>query len=139
MNEFVVYAFGHPNIRANHATTWQVTTEANITVKGDCIIGVKATASTKALPLELKKHLQYGGRLEYFLILDGEILHGISHGHPDLTLDDHIDIVMRKSEYISPRTIAIRSSLTARQIPREWVTKLQDPQTRLEIHFQISK
>jgi len=135
MAEYVVYAWGHENIRANHKTTWQITREEDITVKGDCIIGVRATASTNSLPLELKEFLMKGQKLVYSICVDDEIVKAESYGDPDLTLDDPIDIVMRKSKFISSRTIAIQSSLTAMKIPRSWLKKLQNPETQIRICF----
>ena len=33
---------GHPEVRGEHKTTMEITTEKHLTEKGDCIIGVNA-------------------------------------------------------------------------------------------------
>ena len=34
--------YGHPMVRSLHPTTYEVTKDAHLTLRGDCIIGVKA-------------------------------------------------------------------------------------------------
>ncbi|MCD6301577.1 MAG: DUF371 domain-containing protein, partial [Staphylothermus sp.] len=50
----VLYGRGHPNIRATHKTTLEITKEPHVTPRGDCIIAVNATKATKDLDPELK-------------------------------------------------------------------------------------
>ena len=38
----IVIARGHPNIRATHKTTLEVTKEKELSPRGDCIIGICA-------------------------------------------------------------------------------------------------
>ncbi|HID73268.1 TPA: DUF371 domain-containing protein [Candidatus Micrarchaeota archaeon] len=45
----VVTARGHPNIRAEHETTFEVTTEPSLTPRGDCIVGVQADKAASDL------------------------------------------------------------------------------------------
>ena len=51
--DFVEF-FGHPLIKATHETTFEITKEEKISLKGDCIIGVKANKSCKDLNDQLK-------------------------------------------------------------------------------------
>ena len=51
-------------------------------------------------------------------------------GHPELTLTHSEDIVLRKSDFICPRTLAIQCDKASDSLPREIVTLLQDPKTK---------
>lgn len=40
--KYSFFAYGHPNITAKHKTTFEFTKDSELTLAGDCIIGVKA-------------------------------------------------------------------------------------------------
>ena len=56
-------------------------------------------------------------------------------GDPRLQLSHEHDMVIRRSDFISDRTLAIRADSAAKDIPREMVNLLRNPTTvgRLEI------
>jgi len=58
-----------------------------------------------------------------------------AEGDPRLELSHPHDIVIRKSDYVSDRTLAVNADASARDIPREIVQRLKNPDTvgRLEI------
>ena len=51
-------------------------------------------------------------------------------GHPDLTLTHQNDIVLRKSDFTCSRTISVKCDKASDLVPREMVTKLQNPKTK---------
>jgi hypothetical protein len=53
-----------------------------------------------------------------------------AEGSSLLTMSDDKEIVVRKSNYISPRTLAINSDKVAIDIPREIVRILQNSETK---------
>ena len=55
-------------------------------------------------------------------------LHG--RGHPDLTLTHNDDIVLRKSDFICPRTLSVKCDKASDLVPREMVSNLQNPKTK---------
>ncbi|MFB5616423.1 MAG: DUF371 domain-containing protein, partial [Nitrosopumilus sp.] len=50
-------------------------------------------------------------------------------GHPDLILTHTEDIVIRKSDFICPRTLAVKCDKASDLLPRSMVSLLQDPKT----------
>ena len=40
--KYKFHAYGHPNILATHKTTLEFTKDSELSLKGDCIVGVKA-------------------------------------------------------------------------------------------------
>jgi hypothetical protein len=128
---FEIQFYGHENIRSNHKKTIEITKEAELTMRGDCIIGVKASSSCFDLPSSLKEKLQDPkSKIQFSIkVADHEfIVEG--KGHQDLTLTHHEDIVIRKSDFISPRTLAIKCNKASDLLPREMVKILQDPNTK---------
>ncbi|MEK0366619.1 MAG: DUF371 domain-containing protein [Nitrosopumilus sp.] len=129
--KFEIEFSGHKNIRSNHKKTIEITKESNLTLHGDCIIGVDATSSCADLPQEIKDKLKIPGTKITFSIRVGEhefVLYG--KGHPDLILSHSKDIVIRKSNFICPRTLAVKCNKASDLLPREMVSLLQDPTTK---------
>ena len=123
--------FGHENIRSNHKKTIEITRESHLTPRGDCIIGVNANSSCADLPEKLKNKLKNSKTNIHFLIKVGEdefVLEG--KGHPDLTLTHDEDIVLRKSDFICPRTLSVKCDKASDLVPREMISNLQNPKTK---------
>jgi len=121
---------GHENIRSNHQKTIEITKESHLTPQGDCIVGVNAKSSCSDLPNELKNKLKNLDSKITFLIKVGNddfVFEG--RGHPDLILTHTEDIVIRKSDFICPRTLAVKCDKASDLLPRSMVKQLQDPKT----------
>jgi len=129
--KFEIDFLGHENIRSSHQKTIEITKESHLTSQGDCIIGINATSSCADLPQELKDKLKIPGAKITFSIRVGKhefVLEG--KGHPDLILTHSEDIVIRKSDFICPRTLAIKCDKSSDLLPREMVSLLQNPKTK---------
>ena len=123
--------FGHENIRSNHKKTIEITKKSYLTPRGDCIVGVNANSSCADLPQELKNKLKNSKTSVHFLIKVGDdefVLQG--KGHPDLTLTHNDDIVLRKSDFICPRTLSIKCDKASNLMPRKMISKLQNSKTK---------
>ena len=129
--KFEILFSGHENIRSNHQKTIEITKESHLTPQGDCIIGVNASSSCADLPLELKNQLKNPeSKIKFSIrVADKEfVLEG--KGHPELILSHTEDIVIRKSDFICPRTLAIKCDKASDLLPRDMVALLQDPKTK---------
>ena len=129
--KYEIEFFGHENIRSNHKNTIEITKESHLTPRGDCIVGVSANSSCIDLPEELKNKLRDSKTYVRFLIKvddDEFVLEGM--GHSDLTLTHDEDIVLRKSDFTCPRTISVKCDKASDLVPRDMVSKLQNPKTK---------
>jgi len=128
-----VVARGHPNVRATHKTTLEVTKEEELTLRGDCIIGVKADKSMKDFNDEIKDWLRTGKPILVEIVLPDYGLKDYlkAFGSPKLTFRHETDIVIRKSDFVCDRTLAIKSNKSAKDINREMIELLRDPKTEL--------
>jgi hypothetical protein len=128
---FEIQFSGHENIRSNHKKTIEITKESELTVRGDCIIGVNASSSCFDLPESLKEKIRDPKSKVQFSIKVAEHEFVVAgRGHPDLTLTHKEDIVIRKSDFVSPRTLAIKCDKASDLLPREMVQALQNPKAR---------
>jgi len=126
MRSFVITAKGHPNVKCTHKTTLEITKEDYLTSTGDCIIGISADKSMLDFPEDFKERIRNASRIVVEIQVDElrEVITG--RGHRDLLLDHPTDIVIRKSNYICPRTLMISADKSARDIDREMVRRLRE-------------
>ncbi|MFH0860434.1 MAG: DUF371 domain-containing protein [Candidatus Altiarchaeota archaeon] len=120
-----ITARGHPNLRAKHETTFEFTREHHLTVRGDCIVAVSADRGMNDFSKEFKRKLRDGCRLMITLECDGLIEEVNAWGHPGLTFSNPIEMVVRKSEYVCPRTLAVRADKSASDFSRKLVDSLK--------------
>ena len=128
---FEIKFSGHKNIRSLHKKTIEITKESHLTPQGDCIIGVNATSGCADLPDKLKKKLRDpSANVTFSILVDNHEFVVSGKGHSGLILSHSEDIVIRKSDFVCPRTLAIKCDKASDLLPREMVTLLQDPEAR---------
>jgi len=123
-------------VRSTHPTTIEVTTEDHLTPRGDCILGVGASMGCAQLDPRLKEGLRRKGSRVTISVFVGPYSFDVkAEGDPRLELSHPNDIVIRKSDYVSDRTVAVHADAAAKNIPREIVRLLRETGTmgRLEI------
>ena len=128
---FEIQFSGHENIRSDHKKTIEITKETELTVRGDCIIGVNASSGCFDLPDSLKEKLQDSkSKVQFLIKVEGHEFIVNGKGHAGLTLTHTKDIVIRKSDFISSRTLAVKCDKASDLLPKEMVDLLQDPKTK---------
>lgn len=128
---FEIPFYGHENVRALHPRTIEITTEPELTLQGDCIVGVSAECGCKDIPKKLKEKMKdERSKVTLSIQVNDEIFQVIGSGDGGLILEHPHDIVIRKSKFVCPRTLAINCDKASNDIPRKMVKMLQDPQTR---------
>ena len=134
----VIFAHGHENIQATHETTFEITKEPTLTKRGDCIIAVEATKGATDLPLEFKKAARKKGAQITITIEAGELKEIVrTKGSPRLLFTHPTDLVVRKTDYVCGRTLAIRADKVASDLSRKLVEKIQDPNQRIRITLAV--
>jgi hypothetical protein len=133
----VIVAYGHPNITATHKTTLEITKEKYVKKEGTCIIGVKANKACKDLNEKLKNVLKDGKKLYVTIEAEGEKDSLEAIGSPALELTNEKNVVIRKSDFIDDRTLAILSNKAACDLKRSLVKKLKNPETKIIITLEV--
>jgi hypothetical protein len=128
---FTIPFYGHENIRSLHTKTIEITTEPHLTVKGDCIIGVKANSGCNDIPERMKMLLQNSKSNVNCTIMVKDFSFKVKgSGNDKLTLKNPHDIVIRKSSFVCPRTLATNCDAASDVIPRQMIKLLRDPETK---------
>ncbi|RLG71045.1 MAG: DUF371 domain-containing protein [Methanobacteriota archaeon] len=121
----VFHAFGHPNVRATHPTTLALTRAEELSLRGDCIVGVRADKACADVSPSTRRFLRGGNKVLLEFIVGGvkDVL--VGYGHPDLTLESDEDVVIRKSRYVCGRTLVVGADKGAADLSRRLVGKLR--------------
>ncbi|MCS7097212.1 MAG: DUF371 domain-containing protein [Candidatus Methanomethylicia archaeon] len=116
-----IIAYGHPNIRAIHRSTIEITKESYLTKRGDCIIGIRSNKACADISEDFKKALRNRIMVKV-LIKSGDFEDIIiGYGHPGLLLTDNTSIVIRRSNYVCHRTLLINSNKAAYNLNRNLI------------------
>ena len=124
--KLVIKAKGNKLIKATHKSTLEITKDSFLTERGDCIIGISSNYSVKDLPEDLKDHLLNEGKIKITIKVDDLINDIIAYGSKRLLLTNNKSIVIRKSNYIDDRTLAINSNKSAIDINRKLIERLKN-------------
>jgi len=120
-----IYARGHRNIRATHRTTFEITREDSLTPRGDCIIAISANKSIRDLDPELRDRIKRGWAVAIAIVVNNIWDMAIGYGDPDLERSDPVKIIARRSTYIAPNTIMLRSNKAAVDLRRDLIDLLK--------------
>ncbi len=128
---FEIPFYGHENIRSLHQKTIEITTESELTLQGNCIIGVRASCGCNDIPEKMKNLLRASKSEVLFTITVKDLSFKVKgKGHNDLILTNPHDIVIRKSSFICPRTLATHCDNASDSIPRNIVKLLQNQDSK---------
>ncbi len=132
------WALGHPNIQAVHPTTLMFTKDIHVSKKGDCIVALSAEKSVADLSSQFKQELRKPNAKVTIIIEVGGLKEEIkAFGSPKLCLCHQTDIVIRKSDYVCNRTLAICADKSSVDFPRAIVEKLQDPKQKVRVTLNV--
>ncbi len=133
-----IFAWGHENIRAVHKTTLEFSKESWLSRKGDCIIAVSAEKAVADLSPEFKENLRKENARIVILINVGEVVEVVNaFGSPRLILAHPTDIVVRKSDYVCSRTLAVQADKAAYDLSRKLVEKMRNPKQKVKITLTV--
>ncbi|MCU0632339.1 MAG: DUF371 domain-containing protein [Methanolinea sp.] len=124
--EVTIPCRGHPLVTAEHPTTLEITREQDLTLAGNCIIGVGAQCGARDLPSGFRALLCRDDALLLSVFsCEGMVVEVRARGSSSMTLDHPTDLVWRRSHYVCGRTVAVDADTTARTIPRDFVEALR--------------
>jgi hypothetical protein len=134
----VIFAQGHKNILATHKTTLEFTKDQHLSKKGDCIVAVAADKAFADLSAEFKEKLRNTHEKLIIIIEAGEIFEQVNaQGSPQLILAHPTDMVIRKSDYVCSRTLAVRANKAACDLSRDLAEKLKNPKQKVKITLVV--
>ncbi len=134
----VVFGWGHPNVLAMHPATVEFTRDPNLSKNGDCILIVRVDKGLPDLSGEFKEALRKPhSKVVVRIDADGESEEIRARGNPKLSLTHPSEMVLRKSEFVSDRTLAVCADKAAKDLNRALVHKLQNPRQQAKITLTV--
>jgi uncharacterized protein len=122
---------GHPNVLSSHKKSVEITRDHDLSRRGDCIIGVRSDKGCSHLNEQLRHAIMRDDTKISIEIIVGDLSLKIKgQGSRNLSVRDSRDIVIRKSSFYSPRTIAILCDKAASDIPSSIIKELHHDETR---------
>ena len=113
-------AFGHRNILGTHETTIEFTKDKCLTKKGNCILGISAD-----FKLDKIKKFIIGKKKVKITLISNNFKDSLT-GTINQKFNDSNEIVIRKSNFKSKRTLIINASKGSIDIDRNLVSNLID-------------
>lgn len=124
---FKIQAKGHKNVLSKHKSTFEITNDNELSLSGDCIIGVAMDKTLKDISDDIKEKIRNENTK---IIVKLATSNGkdkiIGYGHPELSLDHPTDIVCRKSTFVCSRTLMIKSDKASCDLNGQLIRDLQD-------------
>ena len=134
---FKIMAKGHENVLSLHKSTFEITKDKDLSLAGDCIIGLDIDKSMVDFPQEFKEKLAND---------DTKVIVGLKtsnasdtiegFGHHDLSLSHPTDIVCRKSTFVCSRTLMIKSNKAAIDLNRDLIKDLANGEY-MEVNIRL--
>lgn len=123
--------YGHRNVQSLHTRTIEITKDPSLALQGDCIIGVSANKSCCDISDKVQRILKdNNSHIIIDIIVGNRSFRMNASGDKRLLLLSRHDIVIRKSNFICERTMAIQCDKASRDIPRDMILLLQNPETK---------
>jgi hypothetical protein len=127
----VVRARGHENVSAEHASTFEVTTDDFLTPAGDCILAIEADRAPAEFAPEFVDACRDSEATVTATVVveDGVESYEDSvtgRGDPELSFESERSAVGRTSDYVDDRTVMLGADFAAEGFDRELVEALAD-------------
>ncbi|THE63562.1 DUF371 domain-containing protein [Salinadaptatus halalkaliphilus] len=125
--EEVIHARGHEHVSAEHASTFEITTDDFLTPAGDCILAIEADRAPADFdPGFIEACQDDDATITLELEADGHRDSVTGRGDPALELTNERSAVGRTSEYVDDRTVVLEADCAADGIDRALVAALAD-------------
>jgi len=120
---------GHRNVLSTHKNTLEFTKDLDLTLKGDCILGVNADFDYSKLMQMVKQY----SKIRIIITVENMKEELIAEINKEFN-EEH-ELVIRKTEFLSKRTIGINANKAAFDLSRNLVEKLKNPETKGQVEI----
>ena len=129
-------AYGHKNILATHKTTLEFTKDNELSLKGDCIVGVKADFELKEIKQFIKNSnnkkisitIKTISKIKKYKKIQETIIAEINPN-----FDDDREFVIRKTDFVSERTFAIKANKAAFDLNKDLINYLMKKKNKTAV------
>ena len=135
MNSYTFSATGHQNIKATHKTTLEFTKDNHVTKSGDCVLGINANFKLEELKQFLNKK-----QIKITIIIEienpKETITETIKAVPNPNFSDEKELVIRTTDFKSPRTFATHADKASKDISRKIAERAKNNQRPIRITIQ---
>lgn len=122
-----IRAHGHEHVSAEHASTFEVTTDDFLTPAGDCILAIEADQAPADFDSEFVAACQHEDATITATFEAGGYTERVTgRGDPELTFESDRSMVGRTSDYVDDRTFVLGADFAAEGFDRDLVAALAD-------------
>ena len=135
----VLQGHGHEHVSAEHASTFELTSDDYLTPAGDCILGIEADRAPADFDSAFVEACQStDATITMTFEAGGQETTVTGRGHPDLTFESDRSAVGRTSDYVDDRTVMVGADRAATGFDRDLVTALADG-AELTVTFAVEE
>ena len=126
-------AYGHPDILATHKTTLEFTKDKWLTLKGDCIVGVNADFNLTKIKQFIKKVKNKNITIIIQTTNANKKIKETITAQINPDFNDNNEMVIRKTNFNSERTLAIKANKAAFGLSRNLIGFLKRKNSEISI------
>ena len=132
--QYKFHAYGNPNILGTHKTTLEFTKDSKLTLKGDCIVGVNADFGLN----EIKKFINNSKSNKITITIETEDkkIKEMIEAETNPDFNDKTEFVIRKTDFVSERTFAIRANKAACDLRKDLAEYLHKNNSKIVISIK---
>ena len=134
--QYTFNAHGHPNILATHKTTLEFTRDSELSLKGDCIVGVRADFELNKIKKIINK--SKNNKIKILIETENKKINGIIEAELNPNFNDNNEIVIRKTDFASERTLAYRSNKAAFALKMALIDFLKEKRNKITVILKSS-
>lgn len=126
-------AYGHPNILGTHKTTLEFTKDGEVSLKGDCIVGVNADFELLKLNQFIKNSENNKITIAIESISKGKKIKEEISAELNPNFSSNKEFIIRKTDFVSERTFAIRANKAAFGLNRGLIGFLKEKKNKISV------
>jgi uncharacterized protein len=119
--EYSFTYLGHENITGTHKTTFEFTKDKSLSLKGNCIIGVRADFSLDSIKKFIKNSKTNNVIIQIQTINNNKRIVEQINAKLNPNFNSDKEIVVRKSDFLDLRTFAIKANKSSFDLDRAFV------------------
>ena len=134
--------YGHENITAKHKTTLEFTKDKDVSLMGDCMVGVRSDFNL----MEIKKFIENKANNKENQLKNKKIKIRIAmiignieeevNGYLNPDFNDPNEMVIRKSDFASGRTLVIGADKGACGLSRNLIEMLKEGKKKIKVTIE---
>ena len=140
--------FGHENITAKHKTTLEFTKDKDVSLKGDCIVGARADFSLPLLKNFIREKIENQqnnykdkktnpiNKIPIKIIIRINDIKEEVNGFLNPDFNDANEIVIRKSNFFSGRTLAVGADKGASELRKGIREAMKKSESKIKVIFE---